>query len=174
MHEKLEKKLVLYYFCFYFSSFEQEENEMKMMSCIFDDEEVSGESSSSGSSCSVTVGQEQQQSLTKEKMNLKSRFIKKKPTAGNTSTNNNKCPNNGQKVQSRVQRSASAILRSKMYAVVAKKRKISKPTMDQPSAEENNIGMLFRVNQNYFKTLISKLSQIKNQAGDCKFLNLVL
>ena len=148
---------------------------MKMMSCIFDDEEVSGESSSSGSSCSVTVGQEQQQSLTKEKMNLKSRFIKKKPTAGNTSTNNNKSPNNnGQKVQSRVQRSASAILRSKMYAVVAKKRKISKPTMDQPSAEENNIGMLFRVNQNYFKTLISKLSQIKNQAGDRKFLNLVL
>merc|ERR1719464_2136549 len=76
-------------------------------------------------------------------MNLKSRFIKKKPTAaGNTSsTNNNKSPNNnGQKVQSRVQRSASAILRSKMYAVVAKKRKISKPTMDQPSAEENNIG----------------------------------
>ena len=41
-----------------------------------------------------------------------------------------------------------------MYAVVAKKRKISKPTMDQPSAEENNIGMLFRVNQNYFKTLV--------------------
>ena len=40
-----------------------------------------------------------------------------------------------------------------MYAVVAKKRKISKPTMDQPSAEENNIGMLFRVNPNYFKTL---------------------
>ena len=112
-------------------------------------------------SCSFTVGQEQQQSLTKEKMNLKSRFIKKKPTAGNTSTNNNKSPNNGQKVQSRVQRSASAILRSKMYAVVAKKRKISKPTMDQPSAEENNIGMLFRVNQKYFKTLISKLSQIK-------------
>ena len=150
---------------------------MKMMSCIFDDEEVSGESSSAGSYCSVTVGQEQQQSLTKEKMNLKSRFIKKKPTAGgNTSTNNNKSPsNNGQKVQSRVQRSASAILRSKMYAVVAKKRKISKPTMDQPSAEENNIGMLFRVNQNYFKTLISsKPSQIKNQAGDRKFLNLVL
>ena len=106
---------------------------------------------------------------------LGSRFIKKKPTAGNTSTNNNKSPNNnGQKVQSRVQRSASAILRSKMYAVVAKKRKISKPTMDQPSAEENNIGMLFRVNQNYFKTLLSKLSQIKNQAGDCKFLSLVL
>ena len=148
---------------------------MKMMSCIFDDEEVSGESSSSGSSCSVTVGQEQQQSLTKEKMNLKSRFIKKKPTAGNTSTNNNKSPNNGQKVQSRVQRSASAILRSKMYAVVAKKRKISKPTMDQPSAEENNIGMLFRVNQNYFKTLISKLSQIKNLCNrNRKFLNLVL
>ena len=146
---------------------------MKMMSCIFDDEEVSGESSSAGSSCSVTVGQEQQQSLTKEKMNLKSRFIKKKPTAGHTSTNNNKSPNNGQKVQSRVQRSASAILRSKMYAVVAKKRKISKPTMDQPSAEENNIGMFFRVNQNYFKTLISKLSQIKNQAGDRKFLNVV-
>ena len=117
-----------------------------MMSCIFDDEEVSGESSSAGSSCSVTVGQEQQQSLTKEKMNLKSRFIKKKPTAGNTSTNNNKSPNNGQKVQSRVQRSASAILRSKMYAVVAKKRKISKPTMDQPSAEENNIGMLPSLN----------------------------
>ena len=150
---------------------------MKMMSCIFDDEEVSGESSSAGSSCSVTVGQEQQQSLTKEKMNLKSRFIKKKPTAGGntSSTNNNKSPsNNGQKVQSRVQRSASAILRSKMYAVVAKKRKISKPTMDQPSAEENNIGMLFRVNQNNFETLISKLSQIKNQAGDHKVLNSVL
>ena len=68
------KQLLLYNFCFYFSSFEQEENEMKMMSCIFDDEEVSGESSSAGSSCSVTVGQEQQQSLTKEKINLKSRY----------------------------------------------------------------------------------------------------
>ena len=54
-----------------------------------------------------------------------------------------------------------------MYAVVAKKRKISKPTMDQPSTEENNIGMFFRVNQNYFKTLIIKL------APNCYVLYLV-
>merc|ERR1712083_633246 len=113
-------------------SFEQEENEMKMMSCIFDDEEVSGESSSTGSSCSVTVGQEQQIN-SKEKLNLRSRFIKKKPS-GTSVNKNNSAGNSGPKVQ----RSASAILRSKMYAVVAKKRKISKP-LEQHNAEENNI-----------------------------------
>ena len=86
-----------------------------------------------------TVGQDQKQSFNKEKMNLKSRFIKKKASGNSSSSNNNKV-NNGQKVQ----RSASAILRSKMYAVVAKKRKISKPpatNLNQPSTEKNNIGM---------------------------------
>ena len=94
-------KLTLIFF-FNFCSFEQEENEMKMMSCIFDDEEVSTSSSSSISD----------RPPNQEKMNLKSRFIKKK--SGKT----------GQKVQ----RSASAILRSKMYAVVHKKKnqKLSK------------------------------------------------
>ena len=111
---------------------------MKMMSCIFDDEEVSGESSSTGSSCSVTVGQEQQ-SNSKEKLNLKYRFIKKKPS-GTSLNKNNPAGNSGPKVQ----RSASAIFRSKMYAVVAKKRKISKP-MEQHNAEKNNIGEYNRV-----------------------------
>ena len=128
---------------------------MKMMSCIFDDEEVSGESSSTGSSCSVTVGQEQQ-SNSKEKLNLKYRFIKKKPSGTSLNKNSPAGNSSGPKVQ----RSASAILRSKMYAVVAKKRKISKP-MEQHNAEENNIGeysrmcifSLFEISQ-YFAILL--------------------
>ena len=109
-----------------------------MMSCIFDDEEVSGESSSShGSSCSVVVGQDQQHSLNKEKLNLKSRFIKKKSSTNNSKTNSTNSSNSGSKVQ----RSASAILRSKMYAVVAKKRKISKPTEQRSHEENDSIGM---------------------------------
>ena len=84
------------FFCF---SFEQEENEMKMMSCIFDDEE--GESSSSNS-----YGDQQNFQDPKKKLN----FIKKKNNV------------TGQKVQ----RSASAIFRSKVYAVVARKQKKSR------------------------------------------------
>ena len=69
------------------------------MSCIFDDEE--GESSSSNS-----YGDQQNFQDPKKKLN----FIKKKNNV------------TGQKVQ----RSASAIFRSKVYAVVARKQKKSR------------------------------------------------
>lgn len=97
-------------------SFEQEENEMKMMSCIFDDEEVSTSSSSNSSA----IGQPHED-CKKMTTTLKAKFIKNKKENGGS----------GQKVQ----RSASAIIRSKMYAVVSKKRKMSKPA--SPTANDD-------------------------------------
>ena len=94
-------------------SFEQEENEMKMMSCIFDDE---GESSSSNSYEHHI--QAENQAPTKRKLN----FIKKRHQ------NSGSCP--------KVQRSASAIFRSKVYAVVARKQKKS-VTEKQQDIKEN-------------------------------------
>ena len=101
-------------FCF---SFEQEENEMKMMSCIFDDE---GESSSSNSYEHHI--QAENQAPTKRKLN----FIKKKHQ--NSGRQTGSCP--------KVQRSASAIFRSKVYAVVARKQKKS-VTEKQQDIKEN-------------------------------------
>ena len=103
-------------FCF---SFEQEENEMKMMSCIFDDE---GESSSSNSYEHHQHIQAENQAPTKRKLN----FIKKKHQ--NSGRQTGSCP--------KVQRSASAIFRSKVYAVVARKQKKS-VTEKQQDIKEN-------------------------------------
>ena len=88
---------------------------MKMMSCIFDDE---GESSSSNSYEHHQHIQAENQAPTKRKLN----FIKKRHQ------NSGSCP--------KVQRSASAIFRSKVYAVVARKQKKS-VTEKQQDIKEN-------------------------------------
>ena len=94
---------------------------MKMMSCIFDDEELSSASNSS-------MDNIQHGNNAEKRLNFKSRFIKKQKPSTNQS---NSSP-------VKVQRSASAILRSKMYAVVAKKRKVSKPDTNTSSHQEKN------------------------------------
>ena len=101
-------------------SFEQEENEMKMMSCIFDDE---GESSSSNSYEHNQHIPENHNQHAKRKLN----FIKKKHQNSNNSDVSGGCP--------KVQRSASAIFRSKVYAVVARKQK--KSVTEKQDIKEN-------------------------------------
>ena len=82
--------------CFF--SFEQEENEMKMMNCICDEDEeedqISSESTPDSSPSPIENG---------SKVKSSSRFLKSRPV--------------------KVQRSASSILRNKMYQVIKKKKK---------------------------------------------------
>jgi hypothetical protein len=95
----------------YFFSFEQEENEMKMMSCIFDEGEDDSISASSSSNVSSN------ETPLEPKMNLKQRFMKKKSS---------------EQSSSKVHRSASAIIRAKMYKVVTpKKKRMEKGTLDK-------------------------------------------
>eukprot|EP00093_Oithona_nana_P005465 05465.XXX_122242_120688_1 [CDS] Oithona nana genome sequencing. len=93
---------------------------MKMMSCIFDDE---GESSSSNSYEHNQHIPENHNQHAKRKLN----FIKKKHQNSNNSDVSGGCP--------KVQRSASAIFRSKVYAVVARKQK--KSVTEKQDIKEN-------------------------------------
>ena len=94
----LQKNLIIF-FCF---SFEQEENEMKMMNCICDEDEEEDQISSESPDSSPSPIENG------SKIKSSSRFLKSRPV--------------------KVQRSASSIIRSKMYQVIKKKKKPSKGT----------------------------------------------
>ena len=108
---------------------------MKMMSCIFDEEQEAD--STTPSTCAAS-GQQQ------TKIDLKGRFIKKKGRSKALSAEvaSNSC---------KVQRSASAIFKSKMYAVVNK----MSTTSNCASSKTNNNTVTFRGKKKFQRKMSS-------------------
>lgn len=104
---------------------------MKMMSCIFDDEEESFSSASSSSATSPSPLKETSQQP--KKMNFKQRFMRRAHPKLDESNESSK----------KVQRSASAIFKSKVSKVILAKRKKAETSKLEPAPGNLNDFCLF-------------------------------